>query len=118
GLDGLLMEEHAALPAVIAVADGRGPCWAVVGKPAAKLTLRLTREVPVVGRILDEDGRPVRGVKVRVVCVVEEGRDPPPWAGPVPGQPQTVTTGADGRFRLTGLGGDRRVILGLEGATI
>jgi hypothetical protein len=118
-LDARLVEEQSARPAVIAVAAGHGPGWAALGKPGAKLTLRLTRDdVPVVGRILDEDGRPVRGVKVRVVCVVEQGRRGAPWAGPIPGQPQTVLTGADGRFRLTGLGRDREVILGLEGATI
>jgi protocatechuate 3,4-dioxygenase beta subunit len=118
-LDARLMEEQSALPAVIAVADGHGPSWAALGKPGTRLTLRLTRDdVPVLGRILDEDGQPVRGVKVRVVCLVEQDRRTAPWAGPIPGQPQTVTTGADGQFRLTGLGRERRVILGLQGETI
>jgi RNA polymerase sigma factor (sigma-70 family) len=118
-LDVRLMEEQSALPAVIAVAGGKGPCWAPLGKPGASLTLRLVPDdVPIVGRILDEDGKPVRDVKVRVVCVVEKGGSPAPWAGPLPGQSQTVKTGADGRFRLAGLGNDREVILGLEGATI
>ena len=38
--------------------------------------------------------------------------------GPLPAQPPQVTTDAEGRFRLTGLGRDRRVELALEGPTI
>ncbi len=118
-LDGRLMEEQAALPSVIAVADGKGPAWAPVGKPGTRLTLRLVADdVAVIGCILDEDGKAVRGVKVHVVCLSGLGNDSSIWAGPVPGQPRSVTTGADGRFRLTGLGSNRKVILGLEGATI
>src|SRR5262249_50800988 len=37
------------------------------------------------------------------------------WSGPLPGQPEVVTAGADGRIRLAGLGQDRFVGLHLEG---
>jgi RNA polymerase sigma factor (sigma-70 family) len=119
-LDDTLLEEAEAEPAVIAVAPGSGPDWAAVKGKTADLTLRLVRDdVPINGRILDVDGRPVGGVKVRVVCVaIESEKWEKKWAGPVPGQPASVTTGADGRFRLTGLGRDRWVILALEGASI
>jgi RNA polymerase sigma factor (sigma-70 family) len=118
-VDQRLVEDQAALPAVIAVAEGKGPAWAPVGKSGARLTLRLVADdVPIDGRIIDEDGKAVRGAKVHVVCLAELGANPSRWAGPVPGQPRAVTTGADGRFRLTGLGNKRKVILGLEGATI
>jgi hypothetical protein len=40
------------------------------------------------------------------------------WAGPFPGQPQVLATGADGRFRLTGIGRDREVQFHLEGPRI
>src|SRR5262249_20605458 len=38
--------------------------------------------------------------------------------GPLPGLPPQVTTGPDGRFRLTGLGRERLVALALDGSAI
>ena len=41
------------------------------------------------------------------------------WAGlPLPGQPVSVMTDADGRFRLTGIGRDRIVEIAVEEPTI
>jgi protocatechuate 3,4-dioxygenase beta subunit len=118
-LSNALSEEQGGLPAVIAAADGFGPGWVTLGKSAAPLTLRLARDdVPIAGRILDEDGKAIAGVKVRVLCLVEKGDRIARLPGPIPGQPGIVATGADGRFRLRGLGRDRTVILGLEGPTI
>jgi RNA polymerase sigma factor (sigma-70 family) len=123
---------------VVAVAMGYGFDFAQVGGPGAgrELTLRLVKDIPVVGRILDSDGKPVAGAKVRVAGVrVYKGEDLQEelddvrrggwgtspakfWAGPLPGQPASVTTAGDGKFRLTGLGRERIADLVVEGPAI
>jgi RNA polymerase sigma factor (sigma-70 family) len=121
---------------VIAVADGFGPDWAYEDKPQPRgeLTLRLVKDVPIQGRVLDLDGRPVKGATLRVEHIdayadteaflqtVRERASPTMdskgWGGPFPGQPATLTTDADGRFRLTGVGQDRVVQFQLEGPGI
>src|SRR5262245_48303804 len=115
---------------VMAVAKSYGCDWAKVdadGK-AGELTLRLVKDVPINGRVLDQDGRPVSGARVRVYLVTEylaapRKRVPGPkpskgWVGPLPEQATVVTTKADGRFRLTGLGRERVVSLLIEGPAI
>ncbi len=108
------------------------------------VTLRLVKDHPLSGRILDQDGKPVTGAKVRVVGLSAYRNDKDLdalldavrtaaylgdigtgtgvagnyWIGPVPGQPAEVTTGADGRFRLAGLGQERHVRLQIAGSTI
>jgi hypothetical protein len=121
---------------VIAVAQGYGPDWAYVLRPEENMefTLRLVNDLPIQGRILDLNGRPVQGATLRVehthayadteafLRSVRDrewpGGDVKGWAGPFPGQPRTLTTGADGRFRLTGVGRDRVVQFQLEGPGI
>jgi hypothetical protein len=126
GLDDRYLD--ASRPVVVAVADGLGPDWAEVGGPDA-LRLRLADDLPLEGRILGPDRSPVAGAKVTVREVRRgpaEGRlngDSRPGSfntcrGPLPGQTPQVTTGGDGRFRLTGLGRDRLVALSLEGPGI
>jgi hypothetical protein len=121
-------------PAVVAVADGYGPAWAEVGEPGqgAGLSLKLVEDLPVEGRILDQNRQPIAGARVLMLDVTSDSEEgvtrflqgdfdswsPRSWRGPLPGQPPGVTTGADGRFRLTGLGRDRVVRLALEGSTI
>jgi protocatechuate 3,4-dioxygenase beta subunit len=117
---------------VLAVAPGHGCAWATADtKAAGDLTLRLVPDVPVIGRILDADGRPVVGAKLTVVGVVAKGggeffvwmvrkghygfASGSGWVGPLPGQPTVLTTGADGKFRLAGVGRDRAVGFRLEG---
>src|SRR5262249_10067681 len=117
-------------PAVVAVAGGYGPDWAEGGEPGrgAELSLKLVEDLPVAGRILDQNRQPVAGAQVLVVGVTGDSEEgvtrfrqgeinswsPRSWRGPLPGQPPGVTTDADGRFRLTGLGRDRIVRLALE----
>ncbi len=121
----------ASRPVVIAMADGFGLDWAEVGRASAvTLNLRLVEDFPLEGRVLDAQRRPVAGAKVFVRFVGSgstanrtpfinpaDRRSEPvekTCCGPLPGQPTQVMTGADGRFRLTGLGRDRNVWLDLE----
>jgi RNA polymerase sigma factor (sigma-70 family) len=121
-------------PAVVAVASDYGPDWAVIGDFAegVELSLILVRDVPVNGRILDQNRKPVAGAKIRVDSVLSAPEEevtrylkgdlnswfPKAWMGLLPGQPAVVTTDADGRFRVTGIGRDRIVRLVLEGPSI
>ncbi len=70
----------------------RASVTAVAAKAAAPKADEKTRPVPVTGRILDPDGRPVAGARLYVTQPHNPFRDPPP--------PLAVraTTGADGRF--------------------
>ena len=103
------------------------------------MTLRLVGDVPIEGRVLDLQGKPVAAVKVRlydlricsgedlgpVIAAVRKGQRlsgnrgfVDGWGFPAPGQPAAVTTGADGRFRMAGLGRERVVRLEIEGPSI
>ncbi len=127
---------------VVAAAEGYGFAAARVGKPgAADLTLRLVKDdVPIRGRILDLQGKPVSGVRVRIADTLAQ-----PKTGDLtafltalkankdnPGTVEadhlmrlyspaldllfpSVTTGEDGRFRLHGIGGERIAQLRIEG---
>jgi RNA polymerase sigma factor (sigma-70 family) len=99
---------------VVATADGYGPDWAGFSQIAqGDVTLRLAKDdVPIRGRILDLQGRPVAGAAIRLLRK-GEGMDVS-WAGP----PQTMATDRDGRFRLTGVGREREVVLRVEGPSI
>jgi protocatechuate 3,4-dioxygenase beta subunit len=120
---------------VMAVGTGHGCDWVAVGSAKEELTLRLVKDVPVRGRILDPDGRPVAGARLRVLSVlaaksgdlggylesIRKGAAhtfAKSWAGSLPGQPAVVTTGADGRFTLAGIGRERVVRLHLDGPAI
>src|SRR5262249_44802578 len=56
---------------VVAVAKGFGFDVVTIGQPGkgGELTLRLVKELPLSGRILDPEGRPVAGARVRVTDV-------------------------------------------------
>jgi RNA polymerase sigma factor (sigma-70 family) len=124
----------ASRPVVMATADGFGLDWAEVGgSTAAIVNLKLVEDFPLEGRFLDAQRNPVAGAKVfvrqlssdsaanltRYIQTLESNSTTfkTCW-GPLPGQPPQVTTAADGRFRLTGLGRDRLVTLALEGSAI
>jgi RNA polymerase sigma factor (sigma-70 family) len=122
---------------VIVVAAGYGfDVGNVGGDGGDELTLRLVKDVPIVGRILDQEGKPVAGAKVSLANVMGfKGEDlteflddirkggtgayaAKGWNSPLPGQPASVATGADGKFRLTGIGRERLVGLVVEGPAI
>lgn len=122
---------------VLAVAKGYGCAWGSVGPADKELTLRLVKDAAVSGRIVDADGRPVANAKLTVDAVAAftgakksgvvfayttplVARYPWPWdaangwPGPLPDQGIVLTTSADGRFTLTGVGPGRVVSLHLE----
>jgi RNA polymerase sigma factor (sigma-70 family) len=126
---------------VVATANGFGPDWQALAPTTKEITLRLAPDdVPIQGRFLNLEGRGVAGVTVRVRRVEKraDGGDldavvatKRKWAhgeyvnGPdlttlpadfIPGI--KVTTDADGRFRLTGVGRERVVSLVIEGKEI
>jgi hypothetical protein len=107
------------------------------------LTIRLAREdTAISGRLVDLEGRPVAGATIRPLEVREpENGDLAPWiaastSGPggayelereylkrklLPrgsGLPVTITTDAQGRFAIQGVGGERLIRLKLSGPTI
>jgi RNA polymerase sigma factor (sigma-70 family) len=112
-------------------------------KPSGDETLRLVRDdVPIRGRIVDLQGKPIAGVGVRVSSLAIPGDgDLTPWlealqanpkAGPsldgrfleelnladLPGPFPPVVTDAEGRFEIKGVGRERVVELTLQGPTI
>jgi RNA polymerase sigma factor (sigma-70 family) len=123
---------------VMAVAQGHGCDWAPVGPAgnAGELTLRLVEDVPISGRIIDDDGKPVPGAKVQVQDLraypgeslkaeLEDIRKggfgtfpAKAWGGSLPGWSRVPMTGADGRFLLAGFGRERMVRLQIEGPFI
>jgi RNA polymerase sigma factor (sigma-70 family) len=123
-------------PAVAAVADGYGPDWAMIGDSgtSVELTLHLVKDLPINGRILDQDHHPVAGAEVRVQLVQSateadltrylhsevdaQSWSPRTWWGPFPGQPPVLKTDAEGRFQVTGIGRDSIVTLAIEGPAI
>jgi RNA polymerase sigma factor (sigma-70 family) len=125
---------------VMAVARGHGCAWVKVGSATEELTLRLVKDVPITGRILDRDGQPVAGAKLAItgISALSTSKDDPVetlrksefghgyaypenknrWVGLLPGRPAVLTTGPDGKFRLTGVGRERIVQFRLEGSAI
>ncbi len=60
---------------VAAFADGYGPGWELLGEIEAdqEVKLPLVEDVPIRGRILDQQGRPVHGATVRLLWLHDEG---------------------------------------------
>jgi RNA polymerase sigma factor (sigma-70 family) len=123
---------------VTATAADHGPGWVDVsaGDTGADLTIRLVADdVPVTGQIIDLEARPVPGATVRVLQIkAAPGEDLGPWLEAARGKKgrsfdlerqylrrstsalsPVVTTDAEGRFRLTGIGRDRLVTVRLDG---
>ncbi len=122
---------------LVAAAAGFGPAWVETDKPPqGELNLKLVEDTPITGRVIDLEGRPIKGVAVsvqRVQTTPTEDLTPvlqawpdgadrllskslarPEWAG----VSTQSTTGDDGRFRITGVGRERMAALRVEGETI
>ena len=107
------------------------------------LTVRLSHEAtPIEGRVVDLEGRPVSGATIRPLEIFEpEQNDLSAWISAstaglegsveleqkylkrklfsgASGLPVAITTDADGRFTLAGLGRERLIRLNLSGPTI
>jgi len=122
-----------ARPAVMAIAAGYGPQWAEVGPSAVgDLKLQLVDDLPVSGRVLDPQRRPVAGAKLVVQAIYSAPADeltrflkgdkngwaPRCWKGPLPGNAPTIITDVDGRWRCGGLGRDRIAAFALDGPRV
>ncbi len=125
---------------LLATAPGHGPDWADVNKNA-QTTLRVVKDdVPIKGRVLDLEGQPIAGVTVVADLLAKpaegdltawlndqtrKGRDwrnaemPMKllWPALLDGK-YSAKTDAEGRFRMTGFGRERLVILNVTGPTI
>jgi RNA polymerase sigma factor (sigma-70 family) len=131
--------------ALVATADGFGPDWLDLDRlPAAgtEAVLKLSRDdVPIVGRLINLEGRPIAGVTVRVRRLEKRvddgdldlfiatkrkwaqgdyarGADMKALPAAALSGPQSVTTDADGKVRFTGFGRERVVSLEIEGQQV
>jgi hypothetical protein len=132
---------------LVAAADGLGLDWADLRltEPGHELTLRLPADVPVRGKVMDLEGKPVAGVSVRIVelkttasgsldeflkrWAADRDRsatgpafhllgEKSLWLPEALRQLATATTGPDGRFHLSGIGRDRGLMLEVRGPGI
>jgi len=125
---------------VIAVAEGYGPAWNFTHKEDefSDLTLRLVPDVPIQGRIVDRQGRPIQGATIKMGAIFAyPGGTAEPWVELVQALmsghtqrcnqllhlstqyqfrgtnlnlfPESLTTDHDGRFRITRVGAERVV---------
>jgi RNA polymerase sigma factor (sigma-70 family) len=132
--------DHKAVVAALAANHGIG--WLEVPADGKKddLTLRLANDnVPITGQIVDLEGKPVPRTTFHVLGInAATGEDLGPWLEAAGGKNDgnkafedlrlnginvtnlnlRVTTDAEGRFRLTGIGRDRLVSAQLDGPTI
>jgi RNA polymerase sigma factor (sigma-70 family) len=130
-----LAEARAGTLRLVATAPGHGLGWADP-KFGENLLVPLVADLPIEGRIVDAQGRPIAGVKVKthnvwappkredLAAFIEDvkRRGEAPWTGARPLKLVTydaaATTDADGRFRLEGIGRERVAELTISGPTI
>ncbi len=128
---------------ILATAKGYGLDWrdVLLDDAGKEMTLRLVNDdVPIEGRILSLEGKPLAGVKVRIRGIQTFPRDDLDRAldakrrgnqifmstevrrlwylHHLPNPSLMATTGADGRFRLEGVGRERIITLNVEGPGI
>jgi RNA polymerase sigma factor (sigma-70 family) len=132
--------------ALAATAPGFGVGWLDIATRDSKsgLTLHLVKDdAPVAGQVFDLQGKPVEGATVHVMRIQAVAEDAiTPWLEAVkkkdasgdelegkyltrmlmneeiPDLPREVATDREGRFRLSGIGRDRKVEIRLSGPTI
>lgn len=119
---------------LVAKVDGFGLAFAaIMAKSPDDVTLKLVKDVPVKGRVVDGAGKPIAGATVQLETVEtfdggsaqafldslpkrtyfrEHPVAPKEWAWHPADGPFQAKTDADGRFTLTGIGGER--LIGLE----
>ncbi len=149
-LDGLPTRKRCV---VMAAADGYAVDWAMTrGRtrsstienptPSTGLELQLAKDdVPLTGQLLDADGRPLAGARVRLhdLMIPKEGKlddylkreinaspfgcssgdEKSMWqVWLLPGVQTDARTDAEGRFQMTGLGRDRLVSLVISAPTV
>ncbi|WP_171474770.1 sigma-70 family RNA polymerase sigma factor [Frigoriglobus tundricola] len=126
---------------VVATAPGCGVALRSVGsRPLPARTLRLTPDEPVRGKVIDLEGKPVAGVHISVVTVVQphadktldrwlkaggKPKDAEPfgfewlhdWQTQFAGLLAPVTTDREGKFEIRGVGRDRVAILRVSSPT-
>jgi RNA polymerase sigma factor (sigma-70 family) len=121
---------------ILAAAGGFGVSWVKLPQPDEDLTVRLDPDQPISIRVLDSEGRAVPGVTVRVKELIryraarldrflagwqadwrdalfadyDIGLDHPPDS-----IVRVTRLDRDGRFRISGVGAERRVILDVQG---
>lgn len=116
---------------ITAVAEGFGFEWVETSKTDANgdLTIKLLQDVPIHGRILTLEGRPVVGAKVKLSLVTAPDRGLDDYIKELrgglrgdralqssrlgrssfPGMRDTAVTDAEGRFTIAGIGAERVV---------
>ena len=122
-------------------AAGFGADWVDLseGKPPAEVTLRLVKDEPIVGRIVNTEGRPVSGASLSLTGIYVPAneklddylkgglsiffdklndRTPKQLRVPLDGITGKVTTDKDGRFRILGAGGERIVLVTISGGGV
>jgi RNA polymerase sigma factor (sigma-70 family) len=129
---------------LVALADGFGPGLALEPDKdkTDAYTIHLVRDdIPVEGRILDAEGRPVAAARIRIIAISwlpgedltrwraavraregaydVEGRMLKWWSSPAVSELlPAATTGADGRFTMRGIGRERIARIRVEGPSI
>jgi beta-lactamase regulating signal transducer with metallopeptidase domain len=127
---------------VAAWSDGLGVGWANIGGldgqpiPDTDLTLRLVNDVPIEGRILTLEGKPVAGARIKVDFIqsfhdeniteglqaIQAGTESRTtgdlWFGLLPRDTGPITTDGTGRFHIQGAGRERLLRLQLDGPGI
>jgi RNA polymerase sigma factor (sigma-70 family) len=125
---------------LIAHAAGRGVDWIDLGegKPPGDVTLRLPKDVPITGQVVNTEGKPVAGVSVSAAAIYVPANDNldaylAGWLRdlrdnlatprkrlyvPLDGITGTVVTDRDGRFTLHGAGAERIVHVTFSGGGV
>jgi RNA polymerase sigma factor (sigma-70 family) len=122
-------KKAAPRPYLVAAAEGFGLAWiefATDDKPR-DVTLRLVKDAPIEGRVLDTQGKPLAGVKMNVTAIQVSGKEKveeflniwkknwhdtwlvtkQPLYGYMNKVLHTAATDKDGRFTIRGLGVER-----------
>lgn len=106
---------------VVAAAKGYGPAWASLESlEKAEFRFELAKDdVPIHGRVLDLQGRPVAGASVGVERVtIGANEHGSLWQTTWAGLSENVRTDAGGTFTLLGVGRGRTALLHIDGPTI